>query len=272
MLLGINIKHLRYLLLTLIAIPFLASGQDENERIYQSELHKYVLSPNENDSLCLNDINRAQKDIANGKVVFTQEIGFLYGQIRYEKELKFLCKKAGLVYDVELISDVEFEGQTQGCYAYYMDNFINEKYGPKYKSQLHRKADSLFIENVIEGDRIVEYWDCDERPRLPDEKERSTDYLPSINISQLDIKENKTEYGGWPFIDLEFIVNTDSILSNFQIRYFNAQLQENKKYQTELYNIAVKYIKENYPIWVPGTILETPVKTNNNVRIYFTRK
>lgn len=235
-------------------------------------MHRYVLSPNEGDSLCLNDINRAQKDIAKGKVVFTQEKGFLYGQIRYESELKFLCKKVGLVYDVELISDIEFEGQTQGCYAYYMDNFISEKYGPKFKSQLHRKADSLFIENVIAGNRIVEYWDCDERPRLPFETERSNDYLPSINISDLEIKENKTEYGGWPFIDLGFTVNTDSTISNFQIRYFNAQIEDNKKYKIELYSIAVKHIKENYPIWVPGTLLEIPVRTNNNVRIYFTKK
>jgi hypothetical protein len=262
----------RYLLLILLALSLLACGQNKDELIYQSELHKYVLSPNRSDSLCLNDKKRAQEDIANGKVVFTQEVGFGYGEIRYEEELKYLSEKAGLVYDIELFSDVEFEGQTQGCYALYMDNYISAKYGAKFKSQLHRKADSLFIENVIAGNKIVEYWDCDQRPRLPEESERTNDYIPSINVSELEIKENKTEYGGWPFIDLGFTINTDSTISNFKIGYFNAQLQENQKYQTELYNIAVKHIKENYPIWVPGTLWEMPVRTNNNVRIYFTKE
>ena len=105
----------------------------------------YVLNPDSNDSLCINNIKRAKEDISKGKIVFTQQVGFLFGHLRYEAELKLLCKEEGLYYEVDLITDVIFEGQTQGCYGYYMDNIIKEKYGDDFKSKLHKKADSLSL-------------------------------------------------------------------------------------------------------------------------------
>jgi hypothetical protein len=231
----------------------------------------YVSKPNPNDSLCISDINRAKKDIAKGKIVFTQRVGFLFGNIRYETELRELCKQNGLVFDFDVMSDVVFEGETQGCYGNYMDKIIIEKYGVEFKENLHKKADSLFLARTNLENKSVEYWDCDERPRLPTEIKRTTDEFPCISVADLDIKESKGEYG-WPFIDLNFMVEKDSTISGFYLRNFVSQLEENKIFKEKLIAIAVDYIKTNYPVWIPGKIKGIPVRTINNVRIVFIKK
>jgi hypothetical protein len=253
-------------------------AQEENIPIdtvqidYKQWEQNYIEKPDPADSLCISDINRAKKDIENGKIVFTQDYGFLFGDIRYENELRKLCKDYGLVFDFDLISDVIFEGQTQGCYGAYMDKVIAGKFGNDFKDRLHKTADSIYLDNVIKSSKIIQYWDCDERPRLPNEIKRTDDYLPTIIVNNIDIVENKGQYGGWPFFDLGFIVELDSTISGFYIRNFVPELDVNKKYKSELFNIAVKYMNDNYPKWIPGKIDRQIVRTDNNVRIHFRKE
>ena len=232
----------------------------------------YVSKPNPTDTLCISDIKRAKKDVEKGKIVFTQRVGFLFGNIRYEKELRELCKQNGLVFDFDVMSDFVFEGETQGCYGNYMDKIIIEKFGAEFKDNLHKKADSLFLARTNLENKYVQYWDCDERPRLPTEIKRTTDEFPDISVADLDIKECKGEYGGWPFIDLGFMVEKDSTISSFYLRNFVPQLEENKRFKEKLIALAVDYIKTNYPVWIPGKIKGIPVRTINNVRIFFIKK
>ncbi len=260
---------MRYLIISLIFLTNAVFAQDDKAILnYETEKHKYVLNPDSSDLLCIDEINRAKEDISNGKIVFTQQVGFIFGFLRYEDELKLLCKEEGLYYEVDLISDDIIEGQIQGCYGYYMDNFISENYGNDFKAKLHKKADSLYLVNVNKQNKAVEYYDCDERPRLPNESKRTTDYIQSIKITEPNIQKQEGEYGGWPFFDLGFIVEKDSTITSFYINNYVAKHNENEKYKNELFDIVVKHIKENYPIWVPGKILGTPVRTDNNVRIH----
>lgn len=228
----------------------------------------YVNHPRPTDSRCIYDIQRAKKDIQNGKIVFTQSYGFGSMGLRYEEELRQLCKTQGLVFDFDMISCLVFAGQTQGCYGSYMDEVIFSKFGSGFKEALHRQADSLFLVNIIAQNKIIQYWDCDERPRLPNDIKETTDYMPDLIISGVDIKDNR---GEWPLLNISFVIERDSTLSDFYVTNFVAKLEENEKYKDQLFARAVESIKEKYPVWVPGTIKGVPVRTNNIVRIVMKR-
>lgn len=237
--------------------------QDEYE---QFDLITYVSNPAKTDSLCISEIDKAKSDIENKGIAFTQEVGFGFGHERYEKELIKLCKEKGLRYEVDLISCIAFEGQTQGCYGAYMDKILAEKYGTDFKQLMHQKADSLFLFNVLKNNTAVQYWDCDERPKLPNENIRTSDYTLYLNV--YDIKENKGKNGGWPFFDIGFIVEKDSTTTNYYIKNYVAELESNEKYKTQLFELVTKHLKEKYPKWIPGSIKGIPVRTDNNIRIY----
>ncbi len=274
-------KHLQYILvLILISVcsyPSKIVCQDEksDKTFNEHELPeriRYVSNPRPTDTLCISEIERAKKDLSNGKIVFTQEVGHSFGHIRYENELKQLCEEMGLAYDTHLIGCFYIEGQTKGCYGRYMDKVIIEKFGIDFKEKLHKKADSLYLSNVNSQNITVQYYDCDKWPKLPNEAKRTNDYLPSIKVKNIDIEENKSENGGWPYIDIGFIVEKDGTISGFYMESFNPELEKNEQYKDELYRIAVKHIKKNYPIWIPGKVIGVPVRTDNNVRIYFVKE
>lgn len=265
---------MRYLFLILVLFTTTVYSQVQivDDIDLCKDMDKYISNPNSDDTLCINEIKKAKEDVSNGKVVFTQQVGFLYGFIRYEKELEQLCKEKGLVYEVELISDVIFEGQTQGCYGMYMDKIIEEKYGANFKEMMHQKADSLFLENIQKQNEAVQYWDCDERPRLPNEKERKNDYLCTIFVKDINIKKSNEQYGGWPFFDFGFTIEKDSTISRFYIGSWVPELEENDKYKDTLSIITAQYILDNYPIWIPGKIDGEIVRTENNVRIFLKKE
>jgi hypothetical protein len=271
-----HLKNMKHLFIIFTLISYNASSQDKQKNdidVHElPERIQYVNNPNPNDSLCISEIKRAQEDIERGKIVFTQSAGFLFGDIRYETELRELCAQNGLVFDFDLIGCVVFEGQTQGCYGDYMDKVIIDKYGINFKETLRKKADSLFLSRTQTENKLVEYWDCDKRPRLPNETKRTSDYIPSITVDSPNIIEKKGNYGGWPFFDLGFTVEKDSTISEFYSRNFVAQLEENEKYKNELFEIVVKHIKTKYPIWVPGKVNGAPVRTRNNVRIFIKKE
>ncbi|MCH8555611.1 MAG: hypothetical protein LAT76_10660 [Schleiferiaceae bacterium] len=263
----------KYLQILLILVVFTAFSQNHPiDTLQMAQRIQYVSNPNPLDTLCIAEIQRAKKDIENGKIVFAQPFGFLFGSIRYEKELRQLCRQKGLQFEFDLIGCLVLEGQTQGCYADYMDKVIFYTYGIDFKAILHKQADSLFLFRTVSKNILVDYWICDERPRLPHEKNRTSDYLPSIVVDSLPILKKSGEFGGWPFIDLGFIVEKDSTLSGFLLNNFVAQLEENEKYKNELYSIAVSYMNTSYPIWVPGSIAGVPVRARNNVRLFFKKE
>ncbi len=269
-----NFKYILTITLTLISI--ISCSQDKTSKNLKnqqlSDRIKYVNKPNDKDTLCISEINRAKKDIAEGKIVFTQSFAFGSSELRYENELKQICKEYGLEFGLDLISCTVIEGQTQGCYGDYMDKIIIEKFGINFKERLHKKADSLFLVNIKSHNKVVKYWDCDARPELINKEGITGDNLPSIKVSDLKIVKNKSDYGGYPFFDLGFIVEKDSTISNFHINNWVPHLNQNEKFKDKLYEIAVTHIKNKYPKWIPGRISETPVRTDNNVRVHFVKE
>lgn len=53
-----------------------------------------------------------------------------------------LLKASGLEYTEEMISDVVYPDQTQGCYCDYMNETIEIKYGKKFIDSLLNLSDS----------------------------------------------------------------------------------------------------------------------------------
>jgi len=240
----------------------------ENERIFNPVT--YVANPEKTDELCISDINKAKADILKNGVVFTQAVGFGFGHKRYEDELKKLCKEKGLKYEIDLTGCVVMDGQTQGCYGAYMDKTLIEKYGENFKKEMHEKADNLFLKNAIENNIAVYYGDCDERPKLPNRNSRYE--IRSLTVTNIDIQEDKSDYGGWPFFDVGFTVEKDSTISNIHINSWVANLESNEKYKVQLFQLVTKKLKKDYPTWIPGRINGIQVRTDNNVRIYIERK
>ncbi len=263
---------MKYLTIILALILFNACSQSR-EVINQKlpALITYVDNPNETDTLCISDIKRAKKDVANGKIVLTQSFGAGTFELRYEEELRQLCKENGLEFGLDLMGCVVFEGQTQGCYGAYMDKIIIEKFGADFKKNIHRQADSLFLENIILNNKVVKHWDCDESPKLPSETESKSAYL-TIKIKDVDIEKDVSGYGDLPSFDLGFIIEKDSTINGFYLLDYFDQLDKNEKLNTKLFEIAVAHIKENYPVWVPGKIKGVSVRTDNSVKIFFKKE
>ena len=267
-------KRLLILMLLLVAFSGWAHNlvrETKTTKKYPQEI-EYVMHPNPKDTLCRSEVVRAQKDVAKGKIVFSQPVGSLTGEIRYEEELQFLCKQYRMEYGHEVWSDCVSDNETQGCYGSYMDKVIIDKYGIGFKKKLVRQADSLFLVHVQFGEKVVKYWNCDERPKLPKESKRTDDLIISLVVSNLDIKKKEGEYGGWPFMDIGFVVELNGKLSTFYSGYFAPQLTTNAKFKDQLCLLAVDYIKKHYPVWVPGKIKGIPVRTYNNVRVFFEKR
>jgi hypothetical protein len=203
----------------------------------------------------------------NGKIVLTQTAGFLFGSIRYEDELAKLSEQHGLQFDYDMLSCVVQDGQTQGCYGATMENEIMERFGPNFRERLHEQADSLFLSNILTNNKFVDSWDCDE------EAKQLSDFRPTLNVTELDIKKGTDTYGrGWPFLDLEFIIELDSSISDFKYSNFVPADSVNSVYERELFTLASNYLEREYPTWIPGTIKSQHVRTNKNVRIFFAKE
>ena len=230
----------------------------------------YVANPEPNDEWCISDIKKAKADIEKNGVVFTQAVGFLFGYERYEDELIKLCEEKGLKYKTDLIGCVVVEGQTQGCYGAYMDKVLIDKYGKDFKKEMHKKADSLFLVNAIKKNIAVDYYDCDEPPKLPNRYNRYG--IPNLTVTTIDIQKDKSEFGSWPFFDVGFIVERDSTISNIHINSYVAGLESNEKYKEQLFELVTENIRTKYPNWVPGIINGVQVRTDNNVRVYLVRE
>jgi hypothetical protein len=275
--------HMKKIFYLLILLPILCSCNDQKKEtvIENNEVEliqdervfnpiAYVANPEPTDELCISDINKAKSDINENGIVFTQAVGFLFGHKRYEDELKKLCKEKGLKYDLDLIGCVQMDGQTQGCYGAYMDKMLVEKYGKDFKKDMHRQADSLFLENAIKNNTAVYYGDCDDRPVIADGSNR--DDIPYLKVTDIAIKKDKSDFGGWPFFDVGFIVETDSTISNVYINSWIPRSESNEKYKDQLFKKAKEHLLTNYPKWRPGSINGVAVRTNSNVRIYFARE
>ncbi|GEM_PF-2339267 len=249
------------LLFRFTLLPQVNYEPDDDKRI------AYAKDPALSDRLCRTDVKRAKKDVANGKIVFTQRVSFGTKPFRFEKELAKLCKVNGLVFESELISDFS-TGETQGCYADYMDGVIQNQFGKQFKQELLKQADSLFIKNVVPGNRSIESWYCDEKPYSANNIYSRGERNFTLRLNDVLIKKD-TVSGSWPHMDISFVIEKNGTIGNFDISYYSAFTEYNQPYRQVLFEKAQVYLKTNHSTWVPGEVAGKSVRTKHSVRIFF---
>lgn len=253
----------------LMTISFFVHGQEDYKRIinYYDYTSNYIQKPKKKDTTCIIEINEAKKDIENGKIVFCTPVGFLFGMLRFQDELKEVVESYGLEFKVDLISDVVFDGQTQGCYGAYMTNYIKNKFGNDFREKVYYEADSLYIKRVIDQNRIVLCWDCDIAPHLlgekPDDNFTLTLYADTLDFP-IDFEETI-------LIDINFIIELDSTTNNYHISNKVLGTKQNEKYYQNLLDYSINELKK-IDKWCPGQLKGSNVRTRQYARIYITKR
>ncbi|MBU9064580.1 hypothetical protein KSU69_03625 [Phocaeicola vulgatus] len=87
-------KDLR-IISTIFLILSLSSCKNEKK----FDIKSYVLNPSNTDTECLNEIEQANKDIENGKIVFTHPCHMFDCVLRQEKYVFDLCKKYNIHFE-----------------------------------------------------------------------------------------------------------------------------------------------------------------------------
>ena len=258
-----NMKYL----IVLILIPFISYGQ-QTSNDYESRLMRYILNPEESDSLCIKEISRAKSFVERGEIVFCILYPHLSSPLtkRHEKYIRELCKKNNLFFDYEHVSDIIYEGQTQCCFSAYMDKIIADKFGANFKNRLLAQADSM----LLAANDTITYWLCDKWPRILGQNVRDTHYETNLSAKipeklgqQLKAKND----GRLPFMDIGFYIDKDGNASNYFLNYF-LDWKTNQEFKDELFNLAVEKIK-TIQQWETGIVAGQKVNTKNNVRVHF---
>jgi len=233
------------------------------------ELKKYVENPAKTDSLCISDSQRAQHDIANGKIVFCIPTGVGTLGLRQENELRMLCAKNNIVFDFEPYYCMNIAGQTQGCYGGYMDKIISEKLGNNFKEQLLSEADSILSTT---NKRI--YWRyCDTKPTIPGKNMWKSCELDAIIDKKLfeKLKPQKLNLGcvNWPTVTIGFHIDKNGNPSAYFLSEFDEVDQKsNLEYKSQLYQTGLELVKQQKK-WLPGQINGRSVNTEMEVTVSF---
>lgn len=227
-------------------------------------LNTYVKHPYETDSLCMDDIKLAETDIAKGHIFFCHPYGFGSIDLPQEKYLETLCINNNMRFKKELISDVIFNNQTQGCYGAVMDNYIAINYDKDFKERLFHQADSILLAH----NDTVDYSSCEKRPQILGKNDYETTF--SIPLTPKLAKEVKMGKGNdMPFMDIGFYIDKSGLSSGFFLNYFmDADHLSNQKVKEELFNVAITEIKK-VKKWEPGEYAGEKVNTEFNVRVFF---
>lgn len=229
----------------------------------------YLLSPESSDTMCINAIERAKIDLNQNAGVFSQITCFGCETAPYFNELKEVLAQKKFKLYIEDFGCILFDGQTFGCYSGYTDKMMKERFGKDYREQIIALAEKKFIFNLIKNDSIVSIYDLseNERPRLNGQNIALIDegIMPVINTN-LPLKQDSLHS---LFIDLDFVIEKDGSVSNFEVSNWGIVLKENKALKSELFEAAVLELKTKYGKWIPGNYKGNVARTKNNLRAHF---
>lgn len=270
----LNKKWILFFIVVISTVMFSSCKQDSNDDStstiklvkmkQQEELGTYISHPKRDDEICLSEIEKARKDINSGKTAFCMPSGEGDYGLRQEKYIKVLCKKYGLFFKYEEINDAITKKGRQGCYGAYMDKFLAEKYGEKFKKSVLENADQILIKS---NDTIDSYY-CDIKPVIKgiDPKDGSVIIRLDSKLKNQLITDN---LGYLPVIDLNFFIDKNGIPSGYHLDYFNDNKNNsNEKFKNQLLKIAIEEL-EKYRNCESGKIKDKNVTTKNRVKVFF---
>ena len=98
----------------------------------------------QSDTICLQEIAKAKKDINQHKLTYYHLWGLGGSSLRYEQELDSLLNLYGIRYSENVFSCLI--GPTQeNCYEMYMNEEVIYRYGSDFIDSLKYIADSIYI-------------------------------------------------------------------------------------------------------------------------------
>jgi hypothetical protein len=137
------------------------------------------------DTTCLQELEAAKKDFKEGKLIYCSNSGF-FG-LRCKKEMVELLAPYNITLEYAYPVCIRFEGQTEHCYYYFMQDQIENKYGKTFIDSLLYIADSMYISKHL--DDTYDYTQWDEGPLFPGDKK--TDQPNLINHCGLQAEFEK---------------------------------------------------------------------------------
>jgi len=234
--------------------------------LFKSSDKTYLNNPDKTDTLCINNIVKAKKDLIRfeGIYVFTLCLGCEVPV--YLNELKEILKERNWAFETDDIGCVIIEGQTQGCYKGYVNEKMIEKFGCNYAEVIEKEAENRFLQKILNQNRIIYYLDLEENER-PVYKgkgtalENGTLYIavPSKLIPNVeDVK-----------MSISFIVEKNGMQTHFKLEYWPPDATELKWLKKELWLTAMETIRKDYYQWSSGTYKKHKVRTKMTLDIQF---
>ena len=229
----------------------------------------YLNNPAENDTMCINAIQRAKIDLEKYNGVITNTICFGCINQPYINEIKEIAKEKKIKFYIEDLGCIIYKNQTDGCYSGYVNFFMKKKYGENYYQEIIEKAKSNFINNVVNKDSIVDFYDLnyEDMPKYKNKEITLLDngIMPVIHTTlPLDFDPNKSMY-----LNIKFIIEKDGHISNIKLDEWVNEYPNNEKYKDDLYKIAKKELQNKYIEWIPGKYLGNNVRTEKKLQVYF---
>lgn len=228
---------------------------------------KYLLNPTKSDTMCIAAIERAKTEINANSKLFIKRICLGCRSKAFDSEIETVLKKKKIKLVFEDIDCVIYNGQTQGCYSGYIELKMKELYGENYFYEIENEAEKLFIQNIVEKDKIVSIYDLDdkEKPKIINQKVTiEDDYYTTIKANfPFKIKSYKSLYA-----DITFIIEKNGTISNLLVsNWVNNAVDE--KFKNDLIAKAIITLKKEYNHWNPGKYKTNKVRTENTLRINF---
>lgn len=222
------------------------------------------------DTTCLEEVKKADTDIKNGKLTFCHFAGsLLFRPLRSGKEMDSLLKTYGIDYKEKITSDVEYEGQTQGCYCYFMKEQIDKKYGKTFIDSLLNISDSLYVLNNIND--TFYYANCDTRPNYPGDTNTESDEYSAVFQQDFDnnikypkgyIKKGISDSSA--FVDVNFYVDKsgNAFITDY---WFLFNIKTNHKYEKYFERQIEQAMQKKG--WTPARIRNQKVNSDMVMRL-----
>lgn len=228
---------MRYYIFLLII--FLNSCNKQND-------NSFVKKVNPRDTFCLKEINEANRDIKNNKLVYCHYVGnIIWNDLRSEKEMKSLLGNYKIDFQNESSPCVIDTRLNYNCYCELMQEKIDNKFGKKFIQNLLNKSDSLWVlknlDKTFEAGGIYGMWDkCALFPNdktysetnhtgLQDEFDKQIKYSNNYKIKSHHYSNATVD--ATVFVDRNGKALVEDISTNF-FDYKTNQQNFNKKFET----------------------------------------
>jgi hypothetical protein len=250
-------------------------AENDNQIVYNQETWYELWEKDKNlkveviDTVCINQKERAKKDIDDGKLTYFYYMGMVE-MYRSNTEMTELLSKYNIGIDSTLTTCfAPAPGFEYYCYEKEMRTAINKKYGESFIDSLRLKAEKKYVSKY--PNNIYEFEDCDTIARYP----RATNYKEHFDNYELDYFKNfkypkrykyKNEKS-YSYTTADFILHKDGSITDIVVET-TFQNPENEKYRELFDKRMTDFIKKTE--WIPAK--SARVIVNSKMPIYVSYK